>query len=93
MSYKKATYILPQDLLEKIQEYIDGECIYIPRISEKRRIWGAATSTRRDLQDRNACIYEEYLAGVRMDELAVKYFLSLKSIQRIIGQLKKEQDH
>lgn len=24
MSYKKATHVLPQDLLQKVQEYVDG---------------------------------------------------------------------
>lgn len=90
MSYKKATQILPQELLVKVQKYIDGEFLYIPRISDHKRTWGAATSTRRELHDRNECIYADYLSGQSMESLAEKYFLSLKSIQRIIGQAKKE---
>jgi hypothetical protein len=31
MSYIKAEYVLPQELLELIQQYIDGDYIYIPR--------------------------------------------------------------
>ena len=53
MSYKKATHILPQELLAKVQEYIDGEFIYIPRISNHKKNWGATTSTRQELRDRN----------------------------------------
>ena len=34
MNYKNATQILPQELLTQIQKYIDGEFIYIPRLSE-----------------------------------------------------------
>ncbi len=90
MSYKKTPHILPQELLEKVQEYVDGESIYIPRVSQHKRDWGAATSTRQELRKRNAGIYADYLAGERMEALAEKYFLSLKSIQRIIGQIKKE---
>ena len=90
MSYKKATHILPRELLEKIQEYIDGEFIYIPRISDNKKVWGASTSTRQELKERNKSIYTDYLAGPSMEVLAEKYFLSLKSIQRIIGQLRKE---
>lgn len=90
MGYKKATHVLPHDLLLKVQEYIDGEFLYIPRISDNKKSWGETTSTRQELQDRNRRIYDDYLAGKRMDFLAEKYFLSLKSIQRIIGQLKKE---
>ena len=90
MSYKRATQSLPQDLLLKVQEYIDGEFLYIPRISDNKKSWGATTQTHQELQDRNQCIYEYYLSGESMDFLAEKYFLSLKSIQRIVGQLKKE---
>lgn len=90
MSYKKATNILPKELLERVQEYIDGEFLYIPRISDNKKDWGATTSTRQELQERNARIYADYLAGCGMEALAEKYFLSLKSIQRITRQLKTE---
>ena len=93
MSYKKATQILPQDLLEQVQEYVDGESIYIPRVSDNKKSWGETTSTRQELQSRNEHIYMDYLAGKNMESLAEKYFLSLKSIQRIIGQLKKEHNN
>lgn len=89
MGYKKATHVLPQELLEKIQEYIDGEFLYIPRVSENKKGWGTTTSIRDELRDRNTRIYMDYLDGEPMESLAEKYFLSLKSIQRIIGQLKK----
>lgn len=88
MSYKKATHVLPQDLLLKVQEYIDGEFLYIPRVADNKKGWGETTSTRQELQDRNKHIYEDYLSGINMETLAEKYFLSLKSIQRIVGQLK-----
>lgn len=92
MSYKKATHVLPQELLIKVQEYIDGEFLYIPRIANKKKRWGETTSTRQELQARNERIYEEYLAGKCMESLAEQYFLSLKSIQRIVGKLKKEHN-
>ena len=37
MSYKKATQILPQELLSQVQEYIDGEFLYIPRLSAHKK--------------------------------------------------------
>ena len=37
MSYKKATQILPQELLIKVQEYIDGEFLYIPEFQITKR--------------------------------------------------------
>lgn len=92
MSYKRATHVLPAELLRQIQEYVDGEFIYIPRISDNKRDWGASTSTRRELCERNALIFADHLAGKSIDELAQKYFLSSKSIQRIICNCKKQHD-
>lgn len=43
MSYKKADKILPKELLEIIQQYVEGESIYIPRKTENRRSWGDTT--------------------------------------------------
>ena len=44
MSYIRADEILPKELLEAIQQYIDGQTIYIPR-KEKRK-WGAELPRR-----------------------------------------------
>lgn len=55
--------------------------------------WASEDSTtRQELLRRNQAIYEEYASGVRMEELAEKHFLSVKSIQRIIRQQKNEQN-
>ncbi|MFQ8600342.1 MAG: Mor transcription activator family protein [Oscillospiraceae bacterium] len=42
--------------------------------------------TRQELAERNRAIYADYLSGASMQELARKYFLSEKSMQRIIRQ-------
>ncbi len=84
MGYKKAEEILPGELIDRIQQYVDGETIYIPRKSAHRRAWGERTQTRQELSRRNRQIYEEYLRGEGVLELASKYYLSEKSIQRII---------
>ncbi|MCB6202088.1 CD3324 family protein [Extibacter muris] len=89
MRYRKADQILPRELLEKVQEYVDGTILYIPKTEEHRKNWGEGTATRNELKIRNARIYSDYLAGESMKDLSSKYFLSLKSIQRIIGQEKK----
>ena len=91
MSYKKAEDILPMELIELIQQYVDGENIYIPRKQKNKQEWGAGTSYKCELQDRNRAIYEEYISGAAISVLAEKYFLSEKSIQRIIRQ-KKSSD-
>ena len=89
MSYKKATNLLPDELLREVQQYVDGELIYIPRLDANRRDWGQDTSTRGELAARNALIHADYLSGMSARELADKYFLTEKSLQRILRQMKR----
>lgn len=90
MGYLKALEILPADIIQQIQEYVDGEAIYIPRIKESKRAWGTSTNTKVFLDNRNKNVYEDYLAGMSFTQLAKKYFLVEKSIQRIIRQEKSK---
>ncbi len=90
MQYKKATHVLPKKLLEEVQEYVDGTYLYIPRVIQKKKEWGSATATRTELERRNEAIYRGYLGGVRTKDLADRYFLSPKSVQRIIRQMKQQ---
>ncbi|MBT9778970.1 hypothetical protein GPL15_21060 [Clostridium sp. MCC353] len=84
MRYQKATEILPEELVELIQEYIDGGYVYIPRKHENKKNWGEGTSIKEELQSRNEEIYEKYQDGFQVSELAELYYLSEKSIQRIL---------
>ena len=77
------------ELVAIIQQYIDGEYIYIPRKETTRKKWGTDTSTRKDLLERNNRIYEDYQNGILVSDLVEKYYLSLKSIQRILLQEKR----
>lgn len=86
MSYIKATQLLPEDLLVKIQAYVEGKSIYIPKVCGNKNKWGANTSTREELKIRNKQIYGDYLKGHSSVDLSQRYFLSVKSIQRIIRQ-------
>ena len=86
MGYIRAEEILPIEVIELIQQYVDGTNIYIPRKQENRQDWGAKTAYRRELQNRNESIYKDYLSGIKIHELAKSYYLSEKSIQRIIRQ-------
>ncbi len=89
MGYKKAEEVLPQELIELIQKYVDGENIYIPRKKNRREKWGNKTKIREELRKRNDLIFKDFQQGYRIEELALKYFLSEKSIQRIIHEMKK----
>lgn len=84
MGYVKAEEILPIEIIELIQQYIDGTSIYIPRKQEHRQEWGTKTTYKCELQSRNESIYKDYLPGRTICELADDYYLSEKSIQRII---------
>ena len=70
MGYIKAEDILPAELLRQVQSYAEGQLIYIPRRS-RRSCWGSISGADRR-------------AGQSVGELAARYFLSEKSIQRIL---------
>lgn len=91
MSYVKAEQVLPQDLVALIQQYIDGEYLYISRKATNKKSWGENTNARESIQVRNREIYEKYLNGAKVEELESEYFLSIKSLQRIVLQEKKRQ--
>lgn len=88
MGYRKAEEILPIEIIEMIQKYVDGESIYIPRKENSRQEWGEGTRIRQELQERNRQIFADYRRGFKTATLADKYFLSEKSIQRIIHRMK-----
>ena len=89
MSYKRAEEVLPMEVLELIWKYVDGENLYIPRKQENKKEWGNTTGIRQELQARNEAIYDDFKKGYAIRMLAVKYYLSEKSIQRIIREMKK----
>jgi Uncharacterized conserved protein len=92
MSYIKAEDVLPKELIQAIQQYVDGKAIYIPSVQKKP--WGSETKTRSILLERNQAIRAEFRSGVPVAELARKYLISDKSIQRIIRRMKEsESEH
>jgi len=84
MRYKNAKDILPPDVLALIQQYTDGEYIYVPRVAKSRKSWGSSTDAKTQTLERNKEIYSKYRNGRKAGELAYEYYLSEKSIQRII---------
>lgn len=88
MGYIKAEEILPVEIIELIQQYVDGQNIYIPRRSENRLEWGSQTAIKQELAVRNHHIYADWHRGMTVSELTRKYCLSGKSIQRIIRKMK-----
>lgn len=88
MSYKNAGDVFPHKLLCEIQKYINGEYIYIPRQTLKKLPWGALSGAKKTLQDRNREIVARKNNGCPVTELAKQYFLSTKTIYKIISAAK-----
>lgn len=86
MRYKKAQDILPAELLEQLQGYIDGAYLYIPRKEENRLAWGDRTQSKRETAARNREILAKAEAGADPAALANEYYLTEKTIRRIIQE-------
>ncbi len=86
MSYINANVILPEELISEIQKYVQGVNLYIPKIPRKEK---TESSYKDELYKRNKEIYELFQSGSKVSELAKMYYLSEKSIYRILGQMKK----
>lgn len=84
MSYIKAEEILPEELIKRIQEHVDGVYIYIPRKPGTRHLWGQETAYKAELKARNDRIRSDYAAGESVTTLSRRYHLSEKSIRRIL---------
>ena len=86
MGYKKAAHVLPQHLLRAIQEYVDGEYLYIPRKEENRKQWGEVAPCRAQRAARNSEMAACRKAGWTVSQLAERYFLSEKAVYKILAR-------
>lgn len=77
MKYRKAESVLPQELLKQIQQYIQGEYVYIPNKKRMKKVWAEKTGTRHYIAERNIEIKKQYYECKKCEELAMEYHLSL----------------
>lgn len=84
MKYVKADTVLPDILVREIQKYVQGEYIYIPAESKKRKKWGENSGNRQYIKNRNETIKRRYKNGDKIVKLAEEFFLSAASIKKII---------
>ncbi len=84
MDKKNAKTILPDDLLEELQKYIQGEYLYVPKADGSRKKWGEKSGTRRELSERNAQIRLAFNQGTTIEELAETFYLAANSIKKIV---------
>jgi hypothetical protein len=91
MSYLNADELLPPELLRKVQSYVQGTLVYIPREDgEKRLGWGIRSGARDYLDKRNAAIRAAKSNGRRIDDLAEEFGLSPGGIRKILYRYKQE---
>jgi len=83
MRYENAKDVLPPELLAEVQKVAGGKLLYIP-IAEEAKGWGTESGYRKKLLKRNQTIYNEYVAGKTVSELADEFFLSTDSIKKIV---------
>jgi Mor family transcriptional regulator len=83
MKYKKASEILPDELLKEVQKYAAGESLYIPRNNERKK-WGENSGGRRFFQQRNEEIRDKFFHKVSLEDLAEEYGLSYETVRKIV---------
>ncbi len=84
MKYINANLILPDSLVDELQNYIQGEYIYIPMKKGCHRNWGELSGYRNEIQKRNMEIIEKYRNGTSMEKLSNIFGLSVYAIRKII---------
>ena len=71
MKYINAAEVLPEKLLNEIFNYVDGELLYIPTSSRKRK-WGELSGSREYYKKRNSEIINKYKDGEIIANEAIK---------------------
>ena len=89
MKYVNAKDVLPKELIEQLQDYVQGYYVYIPKKEDTIKSPDKKTDYRIELEKRNAHIYLKHLQNWSHGQIAKLYHLSLPSIRRIIFEQRK----
>ena len=89
-TYVNAEQVLPQQLLEQVQQYAAGRLLYVPQTQETARSWGEGTGQRSYYRKRNQMIRNKYAYGVGISQLAGEYYLSQETVKKIVYNKKAE---
>lgn len=84
MNYKNGKDVLPTELLNEVQKYIQGDILYIPKSDEKRTPWGEKSGARKAIRKRNKEIIRLYKNGQEINQLTKIYNLSESSVKKIV---------
>ena len=83
MKYRRASDVLPEELLREVQKYTQGETLYVPKTKERKK-WGENSGARSFYSRRNDEIREKFSQKVPVERLADEYFLSEDMIRKIL---------
>ena len=84
MKHSNANTVLPEKLLCEIQQYVQGELLYIPKLKHNYKKWGDITQSKIIIIARNNEIRSAFRGGSTIDELCEQYYLSPESIKKIV---------
>lgn len=90
--YRNAEYILPPRLLREVQQYVEGQEIYIPKRAQAKLGWGEMNGTRDYLRERNQAIFRAHLDGANIAQLMREYHLGYDSIRKILQKARREHE-
>lgn len=82
MKYRNATEMLPPQLLQELQQYAQGETLYVPKA--KRKSWGEGTGAKVFFSRRDSVIRNQYSSGAPLAELSEKHFISEDAVKKIV---------
>lgn len=83
MRYINAAEVLPEKLLKELQHYIEGDVIYVPKVSAKKE-WGAVSGSKEFYLERNCEIKRLFKEGCSVEMLAKQFGLAYNTIRNII---------
>lgn len=87
MKYRNAMDVFPEELIFEIRKYISNGLVYIPG-TEERKEWGSITGLKKEMEQRNQVICDEFKKGKTVSRIAKEQYLSKSSIYRIIHNQK-----
>jgi Mor family transcriptional regulator len=87
LKYINAAEVLPDNLLNEIQRYVNGEVLYIPSIKKEIK-WGDKNGTRQFFESRNRAIKQKFQNGNTIEQLAQDYGLAYETVRKIVYRMK-----
>ncbi|MEC0372719.1 CD3324 family protein [Paenibacillus chibensis] len=82
--YMNAETVVPKRLLDELQQYVQGDWIYIPAVKGSRKAWGERSGSRQALRRRNGDIRQRFAEGSSLEQLSSEYGLAYDTVKKIV---------